>query len=87
MNSKEIESHPPEPQRMSAGRYAEQIWEYKDEILPFSEAALRYERDRADYYLQELRRIEGAYSRAPNEVAFKVAHAVTQQVPKCRHRR
>jgi hypothetical protein len=44
---------PQEPTPVNHGRYAPRLWEYAGKIYEYWEAALRYERDRADWLAQQ----------------------------------
>jgi hypothetical protein len=61
------------PKRATAGRYGPVLWEYDGKIMELPEAAMRYEKARADYLFDALKRIELAYVPVKQELAYKIA--------------
>lgn len=60
---------PQEPVRETVGRYAAPVWSYKGKLMPWAEAALAYERDRADFWkeraLELQKTIDRIWQRGP----------------------
>ncbi len=48
---------PQEPVRETIGRYAPPLWSYKGEMMDYADAAIKYERDRANYWEAEATRL------------------------------
>jgi len=50
LRSSKPSDEPKPPEALNAGRYAERLWGYKDQVGSHSEMGRLYERDRADFW-------------------------------------
>lgn len=50
-------NEPTPPEVLNAGRYAERLWGYKDQVGSYEKMGMLYERDRADFWYARFKEV------------------------------